>query len=73
MTASEYGNFVWHGGADTGILLRLEPACVPLRHNSYHNALLQGIVEVMSQTVQAGAGTTQPTMEGIQAASLVTM
>lgn len=36
-------------------------------------ARVKGIVEVMNQTVQASAGTTQPTMEGIQAASLVTM
>lgn len=36
-------------------------------------SIIQGIVEVMNQTVQASAGTTQPTMEGIQAASLVTM
>lgn len=36
-------------------------------------ARIKGIVEVMNQTVEAGAGTTQPTMEGIQAASLVTM
>ncbi|KAK3887502.1 hypothetical protein Pcinc_008414 [Petrolisthes cinctipes] len=36
-------------------------------------ARVKGITEVMEQTVQAGAGKTQPVMEGIQAASLVTM
>lgn len=36
-------------------------------------ARVKGITEVMVQTVEAGAGRTQPVMEGIQAASLVTM
>ncbi|KAG7177534.1 Vacuolar protein sorting-associated protein 54-like 1 [Homarus americanus] len=36
-------------------------------------ARVKGITEVMVQTVEAGAGRTQPVTEGIQAASLVTM
>ncbi|XP_037784304.1 vacuolar protein sorting-associated protein 54-like isoform X1 [Penaeus monodon] len=36
-------------------------------------ARVKGITEVMVQTVEAGAGRTQPVTEGVQAASLVTM